>query len=107
MTGCALCGRVAEHQHHPTARHRRGPYLDAALVVPLCGRCHSAEHVALRRAGLGETASGCELSLRLGRLGHFVHRLSAQGRGLSLEAGPTAALGTLLAEAAGEQEGRK
>jgi len=87
---CASCAAVGPiEQHHPTGR-LDGDYLDRALTVPLCLRCHAAVHatwecLALgpRRVVMNGAVDLVELRLRrqaatLGRLGQVAPWIPVQ-----------------------------
>jgi hypothetical protein len=63
---CVFCSAVAEELHHPTAT-LAGRHLDPFFTVPVCSRCHHAEHRAWRHAGL-DTEDRPPALLRLRRL---------------------------------------
>ena len=48
---CPRCGAPDDERHHPTARHQ-GAYLDPALFVALCRRCHLGVTAATEAWGL-------------------------------------------------------
>jgi len=72
---CLFCGLPAEELHHWTASLTPdGPYLDPAATVPLCIRCHHAEHGAWRELGMERFAD--PLEARQVRLSWLWQRLS-------------------------------
>jgi hypothetical protein len=102
VTRCVVCGGLGPvHSHHVTGKAKPElPYLDPALVIPLCApRCHSHEHVAVRRSGLESPAPGGELAHRLARVADHAIRSADAGRGLVLSSESTRALGHLLLDA--------
>ena len=101
-TPCILCGERAEHAHHATGRPAPdGAYMDPALVVDLCRRCHVAEHSGLRRLGLDFPANGDELlAHRLVRLVAIANRCADLGHPFVVQPDPARALGALLRSAA-------
>lgn len=97
--------------HHVTGRTvAHGPYLDPALVIPLCvpgsadarrgTTCHPREHVVLRRLGLDTADGRGPLSHRVLRVTDLCTRLADRDRGLVLDPASTRALGALLDEVA-------
>jgi hypothetical protein len=99
---CLYCGRSPVQWHHVTGRPTPGaPYLDPALVVPLCKRHHDREHELLRRQGLEFLAPGAELlGHRRARLVDLVGRCAEDHRPFVLDACALAGLHALLLEAA-------
>lgn len=74
LGSCLYCGRPAEERHHFTASLRgQLDYLDPQATIPLCVRCHKAEHAAWRAAGLAAfddplLARVCRVTWTVGRL---------------------------------------
>lgn len=101
MTGlCIRCSRTGPlYRHHVTGRCTPdAAYLDPALVVDLCGRCHDAEHVLLRRLGMEWPGQADVLLHRVGRVEVLARRLAGVKRGLVLSPRSTAGLADLLGE---------
>ncbi len=77
---CAYCARPAEELHHFTASLAGEElHLDPEATIPLCVRCHKAEHAAWRATGLDTfshplLARACRVTWTVGRLAE-VHRL--------------------------------
>lgn len=75
MSRCLFCGAPAAERHHPTAQLTgSSSYLDASFTVPVCIRCHHAEHAVWRQIGLDEIES--PLLARLCRTTWLVGRLA-------------------------------
>ena len=107
MSGiCAVCGSSGPvHAHHATGRPSpRAPYLEAALTLDVCARCHLGAggiHQTLRTLGLEFPPAGAvELGHRLRRVAVHARLVGSAGRSLVLAPSATAALGRLLIDAA-------
>lgn len=97
---CIFCGRRPIDWHHVTGRAvADGEYLDRGLVVPLCRRHHSREHVLLADMDLEWlTDEGDSLVHRLRRVRLFFERRADFGRTPVLDPASERALGLLLGE---------
>ncbi len=97
-----FCGRRPVDFHHVTGRSAPdGEYLDPALVVALCRKHHSREHVVLTDLDLEwPPEGGALLAHRLRRARAFVDRSATFRRPLVLDPVVQAALAALIGEAA-------
>ena len=110
--GCVFCGRRPVDLHHLTGRPSPdAEYFDVALVVALCRKHHSREHVLLADKDLEWLPAGVEpIVHRLRRVLLFAERCSDFRRPLTLEFSSAAGLVLVLVEAiaalGADQDGR-
>ena len=99
---CQFCGREPADLHHVTGRPAPGaPYLDPALVLPLCRRHHAQAHELLRRSRLDFLPPGPEqLPGRVLRVAELLARVGDAERELALSPRSTIGLSRLLLDAA-------
>jgi len=83
---CVYCPRPAKEAHHFTAALAgHDERLDPRATIPLCLRCHKAEHAAWRAVGLDSfdhplLARTFRVTWTLGRLAALHHELQAVHR---------------------------
>ena len=97
---CVFCGRRPIDWHHLTGRPAPDAgYFDVGLVVPLCRRHHSREHVLLADRHLEWLPPGVgPVVHRLRRVRLFVERCADFHRPFVLNPSSAGALTLLLAE---------
>lgn len=79
-TLCAICGRLANHEHHESGRGPDGSQLDPHLTAPVCHEDHDLLHDDLRTAGIDRplqaTSVPERIERRLERVGLFLGRVA-------------------------------